>query len=321
MSVLPVRNVVLTAASTDVADVQAAVYADLLANSTWTLPNQDPITAGAPGSYAFTARNPTGTIELNIKNAGTPAAPALTAVRLGINPDGVGDPILNASAPSSSAANFSGTDDGRLTLAANGNAEVLLFEFDDSLMVLFKDAARTYTPGGWYWGKTLIEPIAALTSTGNLRIDGHCIFGPTPGTVADQWLSNHTTNYSPTRRRIALGKESSSAGSGITGSWADPTAAAIGLYQPTLQPIDAIYKYGPLLERIVHAGVLKSVAQGSASSDTGLICKHLRMSSAQLLFPFDFWSVGGVAQYMVIGPSAAWSGLCIPVRVPFDPNP
>jgi hypothetical protein len=323
MSVVPLRNVVLTAVSTDVEDVMAAIYADMFANSTWVLTNEYGTTGppGPDGGYSFTAQNPSGSLELNIKNNGTQGAPSLTDVRLGINPDGSADPIADSRTPSASAANFSGTDEGALRTATIGNVEFILIEWDVALMVLFKDATRTFTPGGWYWGQCLLQPIAALASgSGNVRLDGNIIFGPVPGGESTAWASNVTAGSSLQRRRIAVGQSVKTANAGITGSWSEASSAFNRLYCPRDATPDSYYRYGPGLERVTFAFDFQIGNGLTHAADQGWISRHLR-SVPELLPPFSFWEVGGVNHYMVINNTAANSRCAIPILSPFNPNP
>lgn len=322
MSVVPLRNVVLTAASVDWEDIFATIYADMLANSTWLLTNEFGSTGppGPDGGFSFTAQSPDGTIELNFLNDGTQGSPSLTDFRIGVNPDGSADPITDSRNPSASAANFSGADDGKLQSYTPANTEFILIEWDHAIMVLFKDAGRTATPLGIYLGECLLQPITALESSGAVRLDGTVVFGAIPDKTASGWASVVGTTGADMRRRIGTGQTIDTVGPGITASWSEPSLAGFRLYDYFNVTIDSYFQYGPSLERVampVSYGLQAGSPQGA---DQGWISRHLRTVPGTLP-PYSMWTAGGTIQYMVIGSTPANSGLAIVIKSPFNPNP
>lgn len=318
MSIIPIRMVNLVAASVEMKDIMAVAHADINANSTWLVPNETPTdpTVG-PGSYSMTLRSPSGGVELNLINSGTPAAPSATTVKQGINPDGSADPILDSTAPWVSSLNFSGADGGFAHSATPGNVEFILVEWADAIMLLFKNAARTLMPAGWHFGKIMQTPIGALASSGSLRMDGHMILSGVPREGSgDVWGS--TSQGCPQRRRIATGQSVSTSGSGISASWAQGIAGQ-RIVSRIPASVDSAYIYGPAAERVLWPVVL-SHQHTTANSDHGWLMKYLRFTP-EIMPPFSFFRVGIEDQYMVIGTSTANSGLAIPIIDGFIPNP
>ena len=318
MPVLPLRNTVVTAASVLMKDICAAVYAEIDANSDWTIPQHAAVTAGAPGSFAMVLRNPSGSVELTVINNGSQAAPSATSVRLGINPDGDADPILDATNPAASAANFSGLDLGMLQTQTPQNVQFLLFEYADSITVLFPRAARTAHPNGWHWGTAWQQPITALADGAPLvALDGNIIYNnlPNTSTAGGNWAPNNFSNGLLSRRRIHFGQSVSNFLAGINAPWSEPGSGAnrLGARVPTTV---AAYQYG------TH-NVAWPIAYGNLSNncaDNGWVSKYLRIAPPSKP-PNQFWYFGGQEQYMVIGTSTANSSLCIPVLPGFNPTP
>jgi hypothetical protein len=312
---------VLTAASVSVVDVMAAIYADMDANSTWVMTEETQITGPSdPGDFSWTAQSPSGDVELNCLNNGTPGAPSATAVRLGINPDGSADPITDSEQPWLSAANFSGNDGGRIYDAAVANTEFLLIEYDNALMVLFKNAARTTTPIGWYWGKCWLQPVTLLEGVSDIALDGNVAHGGAPGDGSGGWVSVVGSSGVVARRRIAPGQTVDTVNAGTAGSWADPSGGAFSLIAPQQATNAAYYAYGPSNETVAFPIALSAQNGITHNADQGWLSRHIR-AVPETLDPFEFWQAGGVNQYMVIGTAAAAQRTAIVIKAPFNPNP
>ena len=318
MSVLPLRSVNLTAATLDMVGVFAAIYADIVANSTWTATHQTTtIPAGALGAFSMTLRSPSGAVEINLINGGTALSPSATVAKLGINPDGSADPSTLSNDPQASALNFSGVDNGWALTQTIQHAEFILVEWDDSLMVLFKNNIRTTFPNGWHLGKIWQQPIPKLENTGDLRLDGHVVMGNVPAVASGTaWVSNNASGGSLFRRRISVGNTINTTISGKGGAWAQPVSGQ-SLTSYPLSVNDATYIYAGT-QRIVVPVEYHQVNANSA--DKGWLAKYLRLTSP-ILQPYALWRVSSVDQYLVIGNTTAVSPLCIPILPGFDPTP
>jgi hypothetical protein len=317
MSIVPIRNVNLTAATPDMEGVFAAVNADIAANSTWLVTQSDTVSPpGAPGAFANTLQSPSGGVELTMINAGvSQASPSSNLARFGINPDGSADPVLDALNPQASAANFSGVDNGRTMTTNIANPEFILIEWADAIMILFKNATRTTFPNGWFWGKIWQQPIPALENSGTLRLDGHVIMNNVPNIGGQGWAVASLSGGAPCRRRIATGQGLDTSLGGKDSSWGE-AATSQSLSSGPIPLTDDAYKYAG--QRIVWPVTYHSI--NNNASDRGWLAKYLRLTS-QLLQPYAMWRVSGSDQYMVIGTSAADTPLCVPIIPGFDPIP
>lgn len=316
MNVIPIRMVNLIAASVLLPDIMAAVYDDVSDNSTWIGTQQSDTTAPTGlGSYSQTLRNPSGSLELNWKNNATPGAPSATDVRMGINPDGSGDPIEDSVSPWLTAANFSGTDGGFLNSFTPGNVEFIWVEWEDAVMALFKNSTRTHYPFGWHLGTVLLPPMAAMGNSGSLRMDGNLIFSRLPSFDAtpESWAS---TGGPIMRRRIALGQSVDILDTALAWSQAQG-----GRRLTTIAPAtsDSSFKYGPAQERVVWPVIYRNQSS-SFGSDEGWMAKYLRLVPA-VLPPTSIWRVAGLDQYLVIGRTTGNGSLAIPMIDGFQPTP
>jgi hypothetical protein len=311
----PTRAVNLVAASTDVEDVMAAIWADI-PNGSWSQVTQTQ--TSNPGDKSFAIRAPGGALELNFSNDNL-GAPSTTDIRVGINPDGVSDPIVNSEAPHTDAANFSGTDRGKLlSLGQFDNVEFIWMEWPDAVMALFKNAARTLTPNGIHAGKTLVQPLTSLGNPGGIsqvRMDGHAILGERPGFdgTADNgfWLPINNSYPMFMRRRLGLGQTFHATNRNV--AWTES-----GKILERYSASGSYFYYGPLAERVP-----SSVIYSDLSSDFW-VAKYLRQVPHE--FPcFTIWPSGASDRYMTVrsvADAAAPDGSCA-VLIPdgFTPLP
>jgi len=322
----PIRATVLTAPSTDIQDIMTTVWSDIGANSTWTQVAQyNGGGAELPGWQAFAIRSPSGDREINFYNDGA----SVTNLWVGINPDGGSDPIVDPTQPWNDAANFSGAspvmgrfmDLSATVYQAIGNAEFILLEWSDAIMLLFKDAARTYTPKAIHVGQCLVPLISALADPGGssqLRIDGNAILGVLPDGSASSYYDHwHTSNSSYPHsmvRRVALGQ---SLGTSLSAHTSDAWIRTGKLTFSASQ--DSDFKYGALSERVPEGVILYPYQATNRSSDR-YVYKYIRNVPA-ILSPFGIFTVGGSDRYMVVGMTATNRYLAVPIPDGFNPNP
>jgi len=327
MALIPDRAVVLTAASTAVADIMETYYGSL-GTSAWTATKQIPTSTGGAGSFAMTLQNAAGDLELNMLNYGNPvqaagspdpSQPHASYVRLGINPDGSADPIQNCDDPygtpgGTGPANFSGADNGPTANSVIGSPEFIVLEWPDAILFLFKDVAKNFVPWMWYWGRAWQPVMSELANIGKLRMDGNIIFQGKPGSGNNEYVC--ITTYTPRiRRRIALGNTVDTAPAYLLG-WAGSIANSNDL-STTSVTSSAYFRYGPDNVYIVHAFVFRP-CDATASPDC-YIDKYMRNVPSGNA-PFDIWTIGAVNRYMVIWD--AWTtGAYIGVPIPYDFNP
>jgi hypothetical protein len=342
---VPIRAKVLTAASTAIYDIMETLYADIVSFSTWTSVHQtahgNPVRGN--GSNSFAIRAPDNSREINFSNESlTPAAADTAAFRVGVNPDGSSDPIVDSTDPHGGggpgAANYSGTDRGRaLTLAsvggdpAIGHAEFIVIEWTDAIMLIFKDATRTYPPKGVHAGACLLNPMTSLADPGGssiLKMDGNSILGSAPGYTgaasAEHWSAVNSGNFAhDIRRRIADGQTSDL--NDLLAPWCqeglitgNAHSGAVLLYQTG----DLNYRRGPNDERMPTPIFL--TASGTSDGAELYLYKYLRSVPA-ILPPFSIYQVAGVNRYMVLGSQTLGSGnnanLAVPIPAGFNPNP
>ena len=336
MALIPDRAVVLTAASTDVADIMEAYYASL-GTSAWTATNQVPTSTGGPGSFAMTLRNAAGTMELNILNYGDPvqaagspdpSQPHASVVRLGINPDGSADEITDCTDPygtpgGTGPANYSGADNGPAVTAIIGSPEFIVLEWPDTLLFLFKDAAKNYVSLMWYWGQPWQTIMTGLVNSRDLRLDGHMIYQGLAGKVPSTgnyytYATTFDTRGPQITRRIALGNIVDTAYH-YTGGWARPSDLGQSLNARLVRTSTTYFRYGPDYSYIVQALVFGPVDYNA--SPEHYIDKYMRnvpMGNG----PFDIWAVNGVNRYMAIWSVWSYTGyLAVPIPADFNPNP
>jgi hypothetical protein len=318
----PTRAVNLVAASTDIADVMAAIWADI-PNGSWTQVTQTQ--TSNPGDKSFAIRSPGGAMEINFSNANL-GAPLATDIRVGINPDGAGaDEITDSEDPAASSSNYSGSADrGKPLSLAPGHTQFIWMEWPDAIMALFKDATRTYTPYGIHAGKVFVQPLATLANPGGgsqVRMDGHAILGDLVGTGSNnprQWFLDASFYISP-RRRLALGQSVTPAG---LGDWSNAWTESGGATR--IPDSLAEYQIGPD-DEIVPAPLMFGPYIGSYQTE---YCFYKYLRTTPPICPrFGIWTVAANARYMSIGgntdigATSNKSVLSVPVPVGFVPNP
>lgn len=333
---VPNRAVNLTAGSVDVTAFMAALHADIAANSDWTITNQYEIDTASPGlgSYSFTARNLAGDKEINYRNNGTQAAPSTTQIRLGVNPDVADSAIADSRNPSASATQFSGTDHGRLmdigaisTDVALDGTEFMHFEWDDALITIFKNAARTKTQRAWAAGEVFAFPLTGLAAplSSTIRLDGNGVlpsvpdFNPT-SSHEDRWISTNGTWGS--RPRIRLSEGNTAGASVITGfAWTDLEGYCVNnsSISTAFLTTDVAHVIGAASERV--PGAWHYRATGVAVIQP--ILKYIK-SLPGLIPPLSVWKApGGADRYMGLGDSGfgAFTPMVIPIPATFNPLP
>ena len=288
---------------------------------------------GTGGRYSMAIESPGGGLQINFRCEGTIALPSTTLIRVGVNPDGSSDDILDSRDPhTGGAANFSGTDGGNYLnfgLIGIGNTEFILLEWDDAIMVLFKNATRTTAPQGIHAGNILVNPLSTLADPGGgskIRMDGHAIFQEISGfydaLAANrnrQWM--RPTSYGQcSRRRVALGNTASTFGGWVAGAAWEQGATLTG----GIGYNDGQYLHGPDSERIPAA--LGYYPESTSSGSAVWVAKYLRIGSP-LCPRLGVWTLGPNERYMTIGPltgvnNNTYDGvLHVPIPVGFVPNP
>jgi hypothetical protein len=278
--------------------------------------------------------NQAGTMQLNFRCEGTIETPTTNQIRAGINPDGSADDILDSRDPhTGGAANFSGTDGGRLlsyaASAAIGNTEFILLEWADAIMVLFKNSVRTSTPGGIHLGKTLLHPLASLGNPGGgsaIRMDGNAILGSIAGKLSagvpnptnDQWLE--TSNYfMGPRIRMATGQTHSTSLAWPGGvSWSQT-----GKLTLKIELTQNLYEFGPGNE-LVPAPITLVPRSTSVYGSDYWFYKYLR-AVPPILPRFGTFRVSTGVRYLSIGHSGSvgstHGALAVPIPESFVANP
>lgn len=234
----------LSSSGTNIYDYQEALYNHFLNTSTkWgTILDETNVTTPAQGdgSFSFAIENTDGSLQLNFLNAGADADnPDVNDARVGINPDGDTDPIVDSTAPSGDVTNFGDTNEGPIAFHTTGseNTEFLLFEWDDAILVLFKSDIRDDTPFGFHAGKIVVPAYTTdETLQGDAIMDGTGVMGYIPqvnlSTGANSWASTSTVN---SIIRMGIGQSSGTQ----TDSWCTDTTtstnSATGLTEASLQ--------------------------------------------------------------------------------------
>jgi hypothetical protein len=136
------------------------------------------------GTHAFTIRSLDNATELCFINAGTKATPDLATAKVGVNPDGLADAIVNTETPWVDASNFSGSSliNMRSSWVTQGarHEQFTWIEWPDAAMFLLKNDLRTFYPYGWHAGKIFQPAFDFYSNVGDVRVSGHGILGSIP---------------------------------------------------------------------------------------------------------------------------------------------
>ncbi len=315
MSVPPSDAVNLVSASLLLEDFFAAIYAYFSTTSTrWTAGLETSVTAAPkPGSFSFVISSISDDFELCFVNEGTPAAPDILDGRVGINPDGSVDPILDDTDPSASAANYSGLngsayENGVLAFRWSDlsvafkpdNTEFSLIEYDDAIILLFKNGTRTIFPRGLYAGN-ILAPAFTGWNVPPLFVDGFGILSDVVGlkisaVPAEQpfWLNGNTAAGSVTTVNSVM---RSQLGQLIGNATVNPPPVP-WMGKPN---VDTPKQTGWTALELSIGGLLSPGAvqmRIGASLPLGYL-KHLRILPDEP--PYTKWQAGGADVYMTLG--------------------